>query len=41
MTWYMYDYVTTLLISFSLVFKLFVITVLFLTDTSFSLSEKK
>jgi hypothetical protein len=37
-TWYMYDHVTTRLISFTLGFKLFVITVLFLTDTSFSLS---
>jgi hypothetical protein len=37
-TWYMYDQVTTRLISFTLGFKLFVITVLFLTDTSFSLS---
>jgi len=37
-TWYMYDHLTTRLISFTLGFKLFVITVLFLTDTSFTLS---
>jgi len=40
-TLYMYDHVTTRLIYLTLVFKLFVITVLFLTDTSLRLYEKK
>lgn len=40
-SWYMYDHVTIRLISFILGFKLFLITVLFLTAISFSLSAKK
>jgi hypothetical protein len=40
-TWYMYDHVTTRLIIITLGFMLFVIAVLFLTETSFSLSSKK
>jgi hypothetical protein len=39
-TWYMYDHVTTRLVNFTLGFKLFVIIILFLTDTSFSLYAK-